>query len=531
MKKLFFIVLTALFATTLFAATPFGKTQNIKKRMVTEPFSGIKVGGASDVTLIKGDEYIVVIDAPERIQNKISVTVKGDILNISYKNIQLKNHEDLEFYVTLPELKTLNASGAADIKTSGETFTGDKLTIKASGAADISLNLDYNTVIANVSGASSVKLTGKTVKQKIVASGAADYIAKELVSDTSEIVASGASSVFVNVVHSINYKTTGVADIKFKGNPESWNLDTDKNGQHMIITSPTGSVSVSSPDNYTDTTKVRVGSIDVEVVDGDTVTVRIGGHQLKVDDDGNVKWERVEAPRFNGHWGGVEIGINGYLTPDFNTSWGKENDYLNLKYERSVAVNLNVWEQNIAFNKAKTIGMMTGLGMSWNNYFFSNDTKLVNGESKLEGYYINGTSVRKTKLVNMYITVPVLFEFQTNNPNRNNRFHFTIGGVIGARVTSHTKVYFNEANKEYRLEDPATGIPSFEKYTTPDRDNRNIVKSYNSFYQPPFRFDGRVSIGYGWLNIFATYGINGMFQKDKGPELHPWTIGITLLGW
>jgi len=521
-----------LIAVILFiTAGLFARDNSVKKRVIVEPFSALKIGGASNVNLIKGDEYIVVIEAPARIQDKIIVKVKNRTLDIHYKNIQLKNYEDLIFYVTLPELSGLDASGASDVKTTGETFTGDNLTLDVSGAADVTLNIDYNSLNADVSGAASVKLTGKVNKQHVTASGAADYIAKDMVSDTAKITATGASSVYVNVVHSIDYKTTGAADVKFKGNPESWNLDTDKNGQHMIITSPNSGVYISSPDNYTDTTKVRVGSIDVEVVDGDTVTVRIGGHQLKVDDDGNVKWERVNAPRFNGHWGGVEIGINGYLTPDFNTSWGEAFDYLNLKYERSVALNLNVWEQNIPFNKKKTIGMMTGLGMSWNNYFFTNQTKLVNGESKVEGYYISGTSVRKTKLVNMYITVPVLFEFQTGNMNRNKRFHVTLGGIIGARVTSHTKIYFNEANAEYRLENPATGIPSFEKYTTPDRDNRNIVKSYNSFYQPPFRFDARFGIGYGWLNIFATYGINTFFQSEKGPELHPWTIGITLAGW
>jgi hypothetical protein len=526
MKKNIIIAVLLFIAAGLFA-----QDGNVKRKIITEPFTGLKVSGASYVMLMKGDDYLVVIDAPARIQNKISANVNGNTLVISYKNIQLKSHEDMKFYITVPSLSKIDVSGAADIRTSGDILTGDHLSIIASGASDLRLNLDYKMISANVSGATTAHLTGKVNKQIVNASGAVDYIAKDLVSDTAKIMASGASTVYVNVIHKINYKTTGAADVKFKGSPEEWNLDYTKNGDRVVISSPDSEVYISSPDYYNDTTKVKVGSIDIEVVDGDTVTVRIGGHQLRVDDDGNIKWERVRAPRFNGHWGGVELGINGYVTPQINTSWDSKYDYLNLKYERSVAVNLNIWEQNIAFNKAKTIGMMTGLGMAWNNYFFSNDTKLVNGESKLEGYYINGASVRKTKLTNMYITVPVLFEFQTNNMNRNKRFHFTIGGVIGARVTSHTKIYFNEANKEYRLEDPETGMPSWEKYTTPDRDNRNIVKSYSSFYQPPFRFDGRVSVGYGWLNIFATYGINGMFQKDRGPDLHPWTIGITLLGW
>ncbi len=509
----------------------FGQSNTVKRKILVKPFSSVKVSGASDVTLIKGDDPIVVVEAPQRIQDNIYVNVKGTTLVISYSNIKLKNHEKLHFYVTTPALEKLIASGAADVAMEGAPFSGDRLKLIASGAADVDLNVDYKYVEANVSGAASVNLTGRTAVQRVNASGAADYIAKNLVSDTVSVVAGGASSVYVNVIHKIDYKTTGVADVKFKGDPEEWNIDTSKNGTHRVITSPDSSVVVTGSNYYSDTTKVKVGSIDVEVVDGDTVTVRIGGHQLVVNDDGNVTWERVERPRFNGHWGGVELGINGYVTPDFNTNWGKKNDYLNLQYERSLTLNLNLWEQNISFNKQRTMGMLTGLGMSWNNYFFTNQTKLISGTSNVEGYYIKGVSVRKTKLTNMYVTVPVLFEFQTGGANQEHRFHFTIGGVMGLRVTSHTKIYFNEADKEYRLTDPETGILGFEVHRTPDRSNRNIVKNYNSFYQAPFKLDARIGVGYGWINIFATYGINRFFQKDRGPELYPWTVGITLLGW
>jgi len=522
------ILAVVLIVVSLFA---FGQNSSIKRKVLVEPFTTLKVSGVSDVTLIKGDDYLVVVNAPSRIQDAIKISVKGGVLTITYRNIKLRNHENLRFYVTAPTLERLNVSGASDVTSEGAVFDGDNFKIIASGAADVNLNLDYKSVEANVSGAASVKLSGKTGVQRVNASGAADYIAKDLVSDTASVVASGASSVYVNVIHKIDYKTTGAADVKFKGDPEEWNFDTTKNGTHRVISSPESGVVVIGPDNYNDTTKVKVGSIDIEVVDGDTVTVRIGGHQLKVNDDGDVEWERVEEPRFNGHWGGVELGINGYVTPDFNTNWGKAYDYLNLKYEQSVAVNLNLWEQDISFNKQRTVGMLTGLGMSCHNYFFSNQTKLVNGISNVEGYYMEGVSVRKTKLTNMYITVPVLFEFQTASTNPQHRFHLSIGGVAGVRVTSHTKIYFNEADKEYRLTDPVTGVPGFEIYRTPDRDGRNIVKNYSSFYQPPFKFDARVGIGYGWLNVFATYGINRFFQEGRGPELNPWTIGITIVGW
>jgi hypothetical protein len=284
--------------------------------------------------------------------------------------------------------------------------------------------------------------------------------------------------------------------------------------------------------NYNDTTKVNVGPINVEVFDGDTTIVTVGRHTIIVDEDGNVKYERNKKLKFNGNWGGVEIGINGYVTPQFNTNWGAANDFLNLRYEKSEAVNLNLYEQNFGLNKSKNMGIITGLGMSWNNYRFSQQTFLdPDSPDSIMGFYIDGTSVRKTKLTVMYITLPILWEIQTKNDNRFKRFHFTIGALISGRVRTHTKIYFNEANQPYHLQIPGTNNILPYEYYTPNASQRNIVKNYNSYYMQPFKFDATLRVGYGIINLFATYSLNSFFQKDRGPELHAWTAGIMLAGW
>ena len=170
--------------------------------------------------------------------------------------------------------------------------------------------------------------------------------------------------------------------------------------------------------------------------------------------------------------------------------------------------------------------------MSWNNYRFSQQTYLdPDYPNQIAGYYIDGASVRKTKLTVMYLTVPVLYEIQTKNPRNIKRFHFTVGGLISARVRTHSKVYFNQANQPYTLQIPGTNDYLPGTYITPNASQRNIVKNYNSFYLQPFKFDATVRIGYGIINLFATYSINSFFQKDRGPELYAWTAGIMLLGW
>ena len=186
--------------------------------------------------------------------------------------------------------------------------------------------------------------------------------------------------------------------------------------------------------------------------------------------------------------------------------------------------------------KNKTIGLITGLGFSWNNYRFTGPTFLTPDSASLKGYYmrnIDGSnlSLRKTKLTAMYLTVPLIFEMQTNQPRKINRFHFAAGIVANIRLSTHTKIYFNEANKNYKLYDLSTDQVLPITYTTPNSNDRNIVKNHNSFYLQPVKFDATVRFGYGIINLFATYSLNTMFQSGRGPELYPITAGITLVGW
>ena len=537
MKKIILLLLTALF---ILPAMP----QTVgKKKIVTKPFSGIVAGGISEIKLIKGTEHVVILEAPERIIDKIKIKVSEEKLVISYNDIKIKNHESINILVTAPVINSINLSGAATLETV-DVIDADSFKLNASGATEIGMELDVKNLAVKISGAANVKLKGKTVYEDIYASGASELKAGKLVADTAKVIASGASYVFVNVLHKIRYKESGVATVKFTGSPEIVMNSVKEN--RKVKVNVYGSINTSFNENnrnYADTVKIKVGGLDIEVVEDDTVTLKVGSHQLKINDEG-IRWEAVKRPRFNGHWGGVETGINGYITENFNTKWGTKYDYLNLRYEKSWFLNLNLWEQNIAFNKNKTVGMITGVGISWNNYRFSNSTYLKTGENKLEGYYMvskayydpdstytNQNLVKKSKLTNMYINIPVLFEFQSNAPTRNKRFHFNIGGIFGFRVQTHTKIYFNMANQEYKLQDPKTGEYLAGTWRTPNNSGRNIVKEQKSFYQPPFKFALRAGLGYRWLNLFTTYSLSRMFQNGRGPNLHPWTIGITLTGW
>lgn len=525
MKQIIATLIALLFTISVFSQIE-GKGEIAKQARQVGTFNSIKITGAQDAVLMNGDEYSVVIETNENLFDHISVVIQNEMLWIDYDKI--KNYDKLKLYITTPEYKKIVVSGASDVK-SADTLRGASLRVSASGASDILLLLNYEDLNTNASGASDVTFKGVATNHNAQARGASNITAKELKTTSTELIATGASTCFVEASASLVYDISGTSIVKYIGTPQSLVIRERDNSKNVV--SYQGSGNTSRVYTYSDTTTVHLGALDVEVIEGDTTRVSVGRHTLIVDDNGNVTYERNKKIRFNGHWGGVELGINGYITPDFNTNWGSEYDYLNLRYEKSIAVNLNIYEQNIALNKAKNMGIVTGLGLAWNNYSFSQQTYLSPDSSEVYGFYIEGASVRKTKLTAMYITLPVMFEVQTKNPRRFKRFHFGIGALISARVRTHTKIYFNNPNQNYQLYDPKTESYAPGVYVTPNVTNRNIIKNYNSFYLQPFKFDGMLRIGYSFINVFATYSLNSLFQKDRGPQLNAWTAGITLVGW
>jgi len=531
-KLTFTLILILFFLTSPLFSQVTGKGPVARQVWQVGTFHGVNVHGAQDVVLMNGDSCSVEIETNADLFQYITFTNTGGVLKIDYNKV--KQYDVMKFYITAPLFDRLIASGASDVRVK-DTLRGDNLVLTVSGASDARLILDYKSVVARVSGASDLILSGKADSFTIDARGASDVKAKNFLTQTTSITASGSSSCFVNTSESLKYQVSGASSVRYAEKPKTLIIQNKNKTQNMVILNDSAESPHSNIYYYADTTNINIGGLRVEVIDGDTTKITVGNNTLIVDDNGNVKFRRSKKLRFNGHWGGVQLGINGYVTPDFNTNFGKNYEYLDLRYEKSIAVNLNIYEQNISLNKAKNMGIVTGLGLAWNNYRFTHPTYLSPDSSRVYGFYIDGASVRKSKLTAMYITLPVMFEIQTKNARRIKQFHFGIGVLVSARVRTHTKLYFDQANQPYKLKDPVTGtslpVNPDDYYYTPNANDRNIVKYYDSFNLQPFKFDGMIQIGYSIINLYVTYGLNPLFQHDRGPFLKTWSAGISLVGW
>jgi len=209
--------------------------------------------------------------------------------------------------------------------------------------------------------------------------------------------------------------------------------------------------------------------------------------------------------KFKGHWAGIELGLNSYVDKDNQLSLTGDNVGFELDGGRSWVFAINFLEFNIPFGKYA--GLTTGLGTSWNSYSFRNN---VNFEKSVDGVMVatpeDIKSYNRNSIHTWNFTVPLILELQL--PGKHNS-----GVYIGAGVYGTAKVK-SKGTIEYQLD----GVKYEEK-----RKSDFLINN--------LRYGVRGELGLKYIKLYATYDMVSLFQKDKGPELYPVSIGLMLLSF
>lgn len=233
-----------------------------------------------------------------------------------------------------------------------------------------------------------------------------------------------------------------------------------------------------------------------------------GRHKKHSDDNEYSKWHSHK--KFNGHWAGFEIGMNNFMNKNYKMDLptaadGIDGQFMELNASRSINYTLNFLEYSLPL-PGEMAGFVTGMGVTWNNYNFKKNIDLVeNANGVMYGQMIS-TDVKKydkNTLNTIFLNVPIIFEVQL--PVGSKQLHISAGVIGGVKVSSKTKQFY-EINGQEKKE-----------------------KVSGEYQLNPFRYEATFRIGYRFIDLFANYSFTPLFKNNKGPEVHPFTIGITLL--
>ena len=149
-------------------------------------FTGVHVSSGIDVLLSQGDDFEVIVEADENLQDVIVTETSGRMLVVKTEHVNIRNARSKKVHVTLPELTELKISSAGDLD--GQTpFDCDDLMISISSAGDLTLEVDAREIGIDISSSGDCRIAGSCDKLDARLSSAGDLNAFDLVAGTVDV--------------------------------------------------------------------------------------------------------------------------------------------------------------------------------------------------------------------------------------------------------------------------------------------------------------------------------------------------------
>lgn len=302
-----------------------------------------------------------------------------------------------------------------------------------------------------------------------------------------------------------NFKLVAVFTLLFAGNSFIWSIEHQDttiyfNDKIIHISDSIDQIRVkvsTQGDNKVDTFKTVFEGLysDKKTYERWSVTENWG---IQIPFVTNRMRKNKQHQEMTPHWAGYGMGF-ATMT---NGSLYNNVDGMDLVLGRSIEVNFNIAEHitPIFFD---IIGLTSGVGFSIRKYQMDNSLFLKEINNVVGIYSNSPLEYDYSKLVNCYLTAPLLLELQLFK-NRINSPYLAAGVIGGIRLSSMFKSKY---------------------YTTSGTTIRTKSKGMNVL---PLTMDYVVMGGHGNFSVYFKYSPFQLFEKDKGPEVQHASIGFML---
>jgi len=268
------------------------------------------------------------------------------------------------------------------------------------------------------------------------------------------------------------------------------------------------SVSIIVIDEEDEKATIGFPNAKVEVDEkNDTITRITLGNKLiefiEKDNKTDVRMVNVPRVKFKGHFAGAYLGFCNYTGEGHSSSLQDGANFMELNSGKSMAFSLNLLQYDLGIQKhKKNLGFVTGIGWTIYNYRMDNQFMVqLDANSKTVGVPVPEANVEKNKIVASYINIPLMFEAQIPSEDRRADAFISAGIYGGFKIGSHTKTVYEGGDK------------------SKSRDDINLN---------PIQYGAMVQVGVKMIKLYATYNFSTLFEKNNGPELYPYTVGIIL---
>lgn len=189
-----------------------------------EDFDEIELSGIYDVTVAKGNNYVVEFAGSSDLRDRYNVKQQGRKLVVEYEgNFSWRNNfseaRKIKIRITMPELQRIEANGAGEVRISG--FTEDNLDIEVAGAVKLRADVNVRNLRAELTGASKLDIRGDGRYLEAELFGASALYADNFTVQDARVKAFGASKADVYVTDRLEMDESVASRIRYRGNPRT----------------------------------------------------------------------------------------------------------------------------------------------------------------------------------------------------------------------------------------------------------------------------------------------------------------------
>ncbi|MFC5270153.1 outer membrane beta-barrel protein [Adhaeribacter terreus] len=237
--------------------------------------------------------------------------------------------------------------------------------------------------------------------------------------------------------------------------------------------------------------------------EGDTKTVKIGSDPNMNCNSDSTKTKKNANRR---HQSGMnfDLGFNTFLNTE-----GTALDEAGLRTWGSRYVSINPYYQVRIGGVKSPLHLRTGVDFSFNNYMFDKNYVLLEDETSGRSETVlvkdpQNRNLEKSKLATSSANIPLMIIMDFDDKKGKSAFRFGVGGFVGYRLGSHTKIKYNLEGDDKK-----------------DKDQGN-------FNLEDLQYGLKATIGYRGFDLFANYNLNELFKDGRGPNANVMSFGITI---
>ena len=192
------------------------------------------------------------------------------------------------------------------------------------------------------------------------------------------------------------------------------------------------------------------------------------------------------------------------------TSWLGIPDTINTK---GLSKSINAYFMfDFPFKSTPNLSIGIGAGIGSDHISFTK-TNLGIKENTSSIHFTNVPDTnhfKKTKLATVYLEAPVELRFSAN-PETGKGVKAALGIKVGTLLNAHTR--------NTKLEDKSGNLL-----------NDYVMKESSKQFFNKTRISGMARLGYGHFTLYGSYQFTTLFKDGSGPEVRPFSIGLTLSG-